>query len=279
MIKYTKMHGCGNDYVYVNCLDGKLPDDIPSLAVKISDRHKGVGGDGLVLICPSDKADAFMRMFNADGSEGKMCGNAIRCVGKYLYDNGIAAKKDIAIETLSGIKYLNMSVKDGAAYAARVNMGKAVFECEKIPASLPGVCIGKKIKVAGSEYAVSLVSMGNPHCVVFCDDPDTLDLTSVGPKFEYDKIFPEGVNTEFIKKLDDKTVRMRVWERGSGETMACGTGACAAVSAAVMLGYFEKNAPVTVRLTGGDLIIEYTDDAVYMTGEAVRVSDGVYYTE
>lgn len=271
------MHGCGNDYVYVDCTGGVLPDDIPALAVKISDRHKGVGGDGLVLICPSDNADAFMRMFNADGSEGRMCGNAIRCVGKYLYDSGIAKKDNIDIETLSGIKHLKMSVKNGGAVGARVDMGAAMFDCAEIPANYDGECIGKKVKVAGGEYEVSLVSMGSPHCVVFCDDPDALDLERIGPLFENDPLFPERVNTEFIKKIDDHTLRMRVWERGSGETLACGTGSCAAVSAAVRLGYFKEGEPVTVSLIGGELVIEYTEQKVFMTGEAVTVSEGVYF--
>ena len=196
MVKYTKMHGCGNDYVYVECMDGKLPADVSSLAVKISDRHKGVGSDGLILICPSDKADAFMRMYNADGSEGKMCGNGIRCVGKYLYDHGIAKKENIDVETLSGIKHLKMDIKNGKAAGARVDMGAAIFDCRKIPAKYDGECIGKKVKVAGGEYEVSLVSTGSPHCVVFCDDPDALDLTKTGPLFEHDPLFPEGVNTE-----------------------------------------------------------------------------------
>lgn len=277
MIKYTKMHGCGNDYIYVNCMDGNLPKDISALAVKISDRHKGVGGDGLVLICPSDKADAFMRMYNADGSEGRMCGNAIRCVGKYLYDHGTVKKENIDIETLSGIKHLKMKVENGVAVGARVDMGAAIFDCKEIPANYDGECIGQKVKVAHGEYEVSLVSMGSPHCVVFCDDPDALELEKIGPLFERDPLFPERVNTEFIKKTDGHTLRMRVWERGSGETLACGTGSCAAVSAAVRLGYFKEGEPVTVSLIGGELVIEYTKEKVFMTGEAVTVSEGVYF--
>ena len=277
MIKYTKMHGCGNDYVYVDCMNGNIPSDPNGLSVRISDRHKGVGGDGLVLICPSGKADAFMRMYNADGSEGRMCGNAIRCVGKYLFDRGIAVKEQIDVETLSGVKHLRMDVRDGCAVGATVDMGPAVFDCASLPAKLEGECVGSRISVAGGEYEVTLVSMGNPHCVVFCDDPEKLDTGKTGPMFEHDPLFPEGVNTEFVKKINDDTLLMRVWERGSGETFACGTGACAAVSAAVRLGYFKKSEPVTVKLRGGDLVITYTDDAVYMTGEAVTVSDGVYY--
>ena len=277
MIKYTKMHGCGNDYVYVDCLDGKFPDDPNGLAVRIADRHKGVGGDGLVLICPSSRADAFMRMYNADGSEGRMCGNAIRCVGKYLYDTGAVKRENISVETLSGIKYLEMKIEYGVAVAATVDMGAAEFDCGKIPARLEGECVGKTVAAAGGRYEVTLVSMGNPHCVLFCDDPYSLDLPAIGPRFERDPLFPEGVNTEFVKKLDDSTLLMRVWERGSGETFACGTGACAAVSASVRLGLFDEGQPVRVVLRGGELIIKYTKDTVFMTGEAVRVSDGEYY--
>lgn len=277
MIKYTKMHGAGNDYVYVDCMDGNIPTDPNGLAVKISDRHKGVGGDGLVLICPSQKADAFMRMFNADGSEGRMCGNAIRCVGKFVYDHGYAKKDVILIETLSGIKRLEMKVENGVAVGARVDMGPASFDPAELPSAVTGECIGKTVKVAGGEYKIALVSMGNPHCVVFCDDPDKLELEKIGPKFEHDPIFPEGVNTEFIKIKDKNTIRMRTWERGSGETLACGTGSCAATSAAVKLGLVDLGKPVTVSLVGGELSILYTDETVFMTGEAVTVSDGVYY--
>ena len=278
MIKFTKMHGCGNDYVYVDCLDGNIPADPNGLSIKISDRRKGVGGDGLVLICPSDRADAFMRMFNADGSEGRMCGNAIRCVGKYLYDN-VCKKENIQIDTLSGIKYLIMSAENGVAVGARVDMGPAIFDCAEIPANVPGECIGKKLSIAGGEYTVSLVSMGSPHCVVFCDDPDAVELEKIGPLFEHDPLFPDGVNTEFVRKTGENTLRMRTWERGSGETWACGTGSCAAVSAAVRLGLFEAGVPVTVVLNGGELTIEYSKETVYMTGEAVTVSDGTYYGE
>ena len=277
MIKYTKMHGAGNDYVYVDCMDGNIPTDPNGLAVKISDRHKGVGGDGLVLICPSEKADAFMRMFNADGSEGRMCGNAIRCVGKFVYDHGYAKKDVIFIETLSGIKRLEMKTENGVAVGARVDMGPASFDPAELPSTVTGECIGKTVRVAGGEYKIALVSMGNPHCVVFCDDPDKLELEKIGPKFEHDPIFPEGVNTEFIKIKDKNTVRMRTWERGSGETLACGTGSCAATSAAVKLGLVDLGKPVTVSLVGGELSILYTDETVFMTGEAVTVADGVYY--
>ncbi len=271
---FTKMQGLGNDYLYVY---GEVPEDVAKLSEKLSDRHFGAGSDGMIYISPSGSADFKMRIFNADGSEAKMCGNGIRCVGKFLYDYGIAKKENIDVETLSGIKHLKMSVKNGKAAGARVDMGAAIFDCAKIPANYDGECIGKKVKVADGEYEVSLVSTGSPHCVVFCDDPDSLDLTKIGPLFEHDPLFPEGINTEFVKKTGENVLRMRVWERGSGETLACGTGACAAVAAAVRLGYFKAGVPVTVSLTGGELVIEYTEEEVFMTGEAVTVSEGVYF--
>ncbi len=276
MIKFTKMHGCGNDYIYVNCLDG-MDFDPSALAVKMSDRHKGVGSDGLVCICPSDKADAFMRMWNADGSEGRMCGNAIRCVGKYLYDHGICKKENIEIETLSGIKYLQMMVKDGKATAATVNMGRVSFDGKDVPAKYDGECIGRTVLIAGRLQKITAVSVGSPHCVIFCDDPASLELEKIGPSYENDPFFPDRVNTEFVKQVGENELYMRVWERGSGETLACGTGACAAASAAVKLGLCEPDTEITVHLIGGDLYIRYTDDAVFMTGEAVTVFDGEYF--
>ena len=275
MIKFTKMHGCGNDYIYVNCMDG-MDFDPSALAVKMSDRHKGVGSDGLVCICRSDKADAFMRMFNADGSEGRMCGNAIRCVGKYLYDHGICKKENIEIETLSGIKYLKMDIKDGVAAGATVNMGRIRFDGASIPAKYDGECIGKTVLIAGRLRKITAVSVGSPHCVVFCDDPAALDLETLGPRYENDPFFPERVNTEFVKVTGEHELFMRVWERGSGETLACGTGATAAVSAAVKLGIFPPDTEITVHVIGGDLFIRYTEEAAFMRGEAVAVFDGEY---
>jgi diaminopimelate epimerase len=243
--------------------------------VQLSDRHYGIGGDGLVLIAHSDIADARMRMFNLDGSEGSMCGNAIRCVAKYLFDNGICVKKNIVIETKSGLRTVTVTTQNGVVTSATVNMGKAVFEPKQIPVTsdLPEV-IAEPLIVAEKEYRVTCVSMGNPHCVVFGEIPDTAELRAVGPEFEHHAAFPEGVNTEFVQVLDQNTLRMRVWERGSGETMACGTGACASVAAAVKNGFCLPDTDVTVHLNGGDLIVRYTEDAVYMTGEAVLVFSG-----
>lgn len=273
-LRFTKMHGCGNDYVYVNCFEEEVKDPV-SLSIAISDRHFGVGGDGLVLICPSDRADAKMRMFNADGSEGKMCGNAIRCVGKYLYDHGIVRKTTVTIETLSGIKTLELFLKDGKADSAQANMGPAILIPSEIPVNLPGEqAVAVPVKIAGEEHTITCVSMGNPHCIVFGGDPYELDLPKIGPLFENDPLFPERVNTEFIEVLDDHTLNMRVWERGSGETWACGTGACAAAVAAVLNGFCKKGKDISVRLRGGELTIRYTDEAVFMTGKATEVFHG-----
>lgn len=273
-LRFTKMHGCGNDYVYVNCFEEEVKDPV-SLSIAISDRHFGVGGDGLVLICPSDRADAKMRMFNADGSEGKMCGNAIRCVGKYLYDHGIVRKTTVTIETLSGIKTLELFLKDGKVDSAQVNMGPAILIPSEIPVNLPGErAVAVPVKIAGEEHTITCISMGNPHCIVFGGDPYELDLPKIGPLFENDPLFPERVNTEFIEVLDDHTLNMRVWERGSGETWACGTGACAAAVAAVLNGFCKKGKDISVRLRGGELTIRYTDEAVFMTGKATEVFHG-----
>lgn len=267
-LEFTKMHGCGNDYIYFDCF--KTPVDNPEeLSVKLSDRHFSIGGDGIVLICPSDVADAKMRMFNIDGSEGKMCGNAIRCVGKYIYDTGIAKKPTVTVETLSGIKTLSLIINGGICTAAKVNMGKAILDSSLIPCTLGGkTVVGREVCIAGTTDIVTCVSMGNPHCVVFRDNTDDINLSSIGPKYEFDPLFPERVNTEFVKVIDKNTLQMRVWERGSGETWACGTGACASAVAAVLNGFCKKGEDILVHLKGGDLIINYTDDAVFMTGPA-----------
>lgn len=275
-LKFTKMHGCGNDYIYFNCFETPV-EDPEKLAVRISDRHFGVGGDGIVLICPSDKADAKMRMFNIDGSEGKMCGNAIRCVGKYLYDNGIKRCNPLTIDTLSGIKTLNLNLgADGKVDSVRVDMGKAILKPEEIPVKLDGeTAVACPVTINGKEYKITCVSMGNPHCVVFTDtDVSELPLEKIGPKFVFDSLFPERVNTEFINVIDKNTLKMRVWERGSGETLACGTGACASVVAACLNGFCEKDTDITVRLVGGELVIRYTDEAVTMTGPATVAFTG-----
>ncbi|MDL2220044.1 carbamoyl-phosphate synthase large subunit [Eubacteriales bacterium OttesenSCG-928-N14] len=274
-LHFVKMQGCGNDYIYFDCLE-ELIASPESLSVTLSDRHFGIGGDGVVMICPSDVADARMRMFNRDGSEGLMCGNAIRCVGKYLYDNGIVQNKDITIDTLSGIKALHLFTHNNKVESARVDMGKAELAPQLIPVNLDGESvINRKVKIAGGEYPITCVSMGNPHCVLFTDGIDMLNLEKIGPKFENDSLFPQRVNTEFVEVIDAHTLRMRVWERGSGETMACGTGACAAAVAAVLNGISPKGEDIRVMLKGGDLIINYTDETVYMTGNAQTVFEGV----
>ena len=276
-IKFTKMHGIGNDYVYINCFTEQV--DIPNELAKImSPRRFSVGADGVILICPSKVADAKMRMFNLDGSEGKMCGNGIRCVGKFVYDSGIAHKDTITIETLSGIKTLYITDKDGAAETITVDMGKAELSPEKIPAIADcDTIIDTAITVDGNSYNITAVSMGNPHAVTFCDEIESLNLEKIGPHFEHHEMFPQGVNTEFIRVIDEKTLQMRVWERGSGETFACGTGACAAAVAAVLNGYCKHDTEITVHLVGGDLFITYKNDGtVFMRGPATKVFDGVY---
>lgn len=276
-VKFTKMHGIGNDYIYIDCFKEKV-EDPEWLAQKMSPRRFSVGADGVILICPSDVADAKMRMFNLDGSEGKMCGNGVRCVGKYVYDSGIAQKDIITVETLSGIKVLKVEAENGKAKTLTVDMGAPCFNAKKIPVLYDGATvINKPITVADKEYKITAISMGNPHAVVFCDNVADLPLQKIGPQFEKNLIFPESVNTEFIGVIDDKTLEMRVWERGSGETLACGTGACAAVVAAVVNGYCKKGDEITVRLLGGDLYITYlSDERVMMRGAAETVFTGEY---
>jgi carbamoyl-phosphate synthase large subunit len=279
-LKFTKMQGCGNDYIYINCINNAATAGVEinspeSLSVLLSDRHFGVGGDGIVLILPSDVADAKMRMFNLDGSEGRMCGNSIRCVGKYLYDNGIIRKQKMTIETLSGIRELTLMTQNKTVSSVKVNMGKAELAPEKIPVNLQGESvINQPIIINAKEYAITSLSMGNPHAVVFLDDIDNLDIAAIGPLFENHPLFPERVNTEFVKVTGKNSLKMRVWERGSGETLACGTGACASAVAAVLNGYCNKNEDIKVALLGGELVIRYTDDAVYMTGECKKIFDG-----
>lgn len=276
MLKFTKMHGIGNDYIYINAIEQKI-DDPNALAIKLSDRHFSIGGDGVILICSSDVADAKMRMFNADGSEGMMCGNGVRCVGKYVYDNLLDDKSrdTITIETLSGIKTLKITAVDGKAELLEVDMGKAELTASLIPVVADSEeVISKPLMVNGTEHIITCVSMGNPHCVTFVDDVDSLDLEKIGPHFENHEAFPQRINTEFVKVIDENTLQMRVWERGSGETWACGTGACATVVAACENGYCKKGENVTVHLRGGDLIINYTDERVLMTGPATKVFDG-----
>jgi len=276
---FTKMHGIGNDYVYVNCMENEL-ENPGEISIAVSPRHFSIGSDGLIMICHSDVADAKMRMFNADGSEGKMCGNGIRCVGKFLYDKGIVNKTDITVETLSGIKKLQLNIVDGKVDTVCVDMGKAILEPKEIPVTAEEIMINKPVTVKDKEYKLTAVSMGNPHAVCFLDEIDSLDLEKIGPDFEYLRIFPERVNTEFVRVIDDKTLQMRVWERGSGETFACGTGTCATVVAACLNGICKQDTDVTVHLIGGDLIIRYcSDGTVFMTGKATTVYEGVYEYE
>ena len=276
-LRFTKMHGISNDYVYISTFD-QPEQDWETLAIRLSDRRTGIGGDGIILVCPSDVADAKMRIFNADGSEGRMCGNGIRCVGKFVYDKGLvpADKTTVKIETLSGIKTLELTVKDGRVQSARVDMEAAILTPADIPVILDGDrMIDAPLEVNGKEWNVTAVSMGNPHCVTFVDDVDGLELEKIGPYFEKHPSFPERVNTEFVKVIDGHTLQMRVWERGSGETWACGTGACATAVAACLNGFCKKGEDITVRLRGGDLVIRYTDETVIMTGPATTVFEGV----
>ena len=275
-LNFTKMHGCGNDYIYFNCFDCGI-NSPEILSVSLSDRHTGIGGDGIVLILPSNIADAEMRMFNADGSEGNMCGNAIRCTAKYLYDNKITAKSEITIKTRSGIREIYLYIKNNTVYSVRVNMGKPELRPEKIPVKITGESvIGTSVTVGDIKYEITCVSMGNPHAVIFQENIDGLDLRRIGPLFENNELFPDRINTEFAEVLDRKHLKMRVWERGSGETQACGTGACALVAAAVLNGYCDKDEDIKVGLLGGELIIRYaSDNNIYMTGECVKVFDGV----
>ncbi len=273
-MRFTKMQGAGNDYVYVNAFAEKLPDDLPELARRISDRHFGVGGDGLILICPSQTADARMRMFNADGSEAEMCGNGIRCVAKYVYDHGLAKKPALRIETGRGILALELEVRDGLVQRVRVDMGEPILAAAKIPTTLPGDPVADvPLTAGGRTFPVTCVSMGNPHCVTFVDAVDDAWVLQIGPKVEVDPHFPRRVNAEFVQVLSTGEVRMRVWERGSGETLACGTGACAVCVASALTGRTRRK--IVAHLSGGDLELEWgADNHVYMTGPAVEVFSG-----
>lgn len=275
-LHFSKMQGAGNDYIYVNGFQHTVAQP-ERVAQVVSDRHFGVGADGLVLILPSSAADVRMRMFNADGSEGKMCGNAARCVGKYVYENGIVRKTDLSLETLSGIKTLSLEVKNDAVFSVTVNMGRPILSPSDIPVQ-SGLSrfIDQPVEVNGQDYRVTAVSMGNPHSIVFCGDVASLPLADIGPAFERHPLFPERVNTEFVRVIDSRTIEMRVWERGSGETLACGTGACASVVAGVLNGCCEQGNEITVKLLGGELMITYTESGdVLMRGGAAHVFDGV----
>ena len=275
-MKFTKMQGIGNDYVYVNCFEETVKDPA-AVARYVSDRHFGIGSDGLILIKPSDIADCEMDMYNLDGSHGAMCGNGIRCVAKYVYDYGIVKKENISVSTKSGIKYLDLTVRDGKVALVRVNMGSPVLTASQIPVvSSTEEMINAPLKVNGETYYITAVSMGNPHAIVYMTDVDHLDIGEIGPYFENHMAFPDRVNTEFVEVLDDHTLKMRVWERGSGETLACGTGACAVAVASILNGHVDGEKPVTVKLLGGDLEIfwDRQENLVYMTGPAATVFDG-----
>lgn len=274
-MKFSKMHGIGNDYIYVNCFEEKV-DEPEKVSVVVSDRRFGIGSDGLVLIMPSDKADFRMRIFNADGSEAMMCGNATRCIGKYVYDMGMTDKTEITLETNSGIKYLRLFLKNGKVDSVEVDMNKAILKPADIPVdSSLDLFINQPVEVDGKEYRITCVSMGNPHAVIFTENIDSLDLEKIGPSFENHRLFPNRINTEFVEVIDSHTLKMRVWERGSGETFACGTGTCATVVAAVLNGICPYDEEVLVHLRGGDLRITYKKDGtVMMTGPAAYVFEG-----
>lgn len=274
-MKFTKMHGAGNDYVYVDCFHEPLPADAPTLARAISDRHTGVGGDGLILICPCEGADAEMRMYNADGSSAEMCGNGIRCVAKYVYDHGLARRNPLRISTAGTTYTLELDLTEGKVSRVRVDMGAPIFEPSRIPTTLSGVPpLETPLEVGGRTLPVTCVSIGNPHCVTFVDKATDELVLCVGPEVERAPQFPKRINVEFVEVLNRETVRQRTWERGSGETLACGSGACAVCVAGVLTGRSERQ--VTVKLLGGDLQINWSeaDNHVYMTGPAAEVFSG-----
>ena len=281
ILHFTKMEGLGNDYVYVDCLN-HMPANVPEIARRISDRHYGVGADGLILICPSKRADFMMDMYNADGSRSKMCGNGIRCVGKYVYEHHLTNKTKLTIETLSGVKYLKLITdKDSSSHetvkAVTVNMGVPIFKPGHIPVTLDrkvSIVKDEPVKIHGAVYHITCVSMGNPHCIIYTDNIDSVPLHEVGPYIENASIFPERVNVSFVQTLDLSHIRMRVWERGTGETLACGTGCCATTVACVINGLTKHK--VAVKLLGGELLCEWDTEAnlVYMTGPAVSVFNG-----
>lgn len=273
-MRFTKMHGCGNDYVYINCMEKPVKQPA-ALAKWVSDRHFGIGSDGLILICPSEAADFRMAMYNADGSEGEMCGNGIRCIAKYVYDYGLTDKTKLSIETKAGVKYLDLTLENGKVSLVKVNMGSPILEPARIPVvSEKERVVDEPVSVDGKQYYFTGVSMGNPHAVVFVEDTASLDLEKIGPSFEHHELFPERINTEFVQVLNQNEINMRVWERGSGETLACGTGTCASAVACVLAGRTGEH--LTVHLLGGDLQIFYdrAADTVWMTGPATVVFDG-----
>lgn len=277
-MKFTKMHGCGNDYIYIDGAKEKLrQEDKPELVRKLSDRHFGVGGDGVIFINPSQEADFEMEMYNMDGSRGEMCGNGIRCVAKFVYDKGMTDKKKISVISCGKIKYLELAVENGKVSTVKVNMGSPVLKADEIPVIAESggeTVIDQRIEAGGDIYKMTCVSMGNPHAVIFVEDVSGLDLQRIGPLFENHLRFPNRVNTEFVKVLDKDTVEMRVWERGSGETLACGTGACASAVACILNGLTYET--VAVKLLGGSLEVHWDrkENLVYMTGPAATVFEG-----
>lgn len=272
-LPFTKMHGISNDYVYVNAFTNPVSDPT-SVARQVSDRRTGIGGDGLILICPSDTAHARMEMYNADGSRGAMCGNGIRCVGKYLYDHGLSRDNPLRVDTDSGIKVLFLEFENDQVSRVTVDMGEPILEGRQIPVDASGQIIDQPFTVAERSYQITCVSMGNPHCVTFIENSEPLEVEMIGPQFEHHAFFPDGINTEFIQVVSPTELNMRVWERGSGETWACGTGACAAAVAAILNNKSDRL--VTIHLRGGDLEIEWReeDNHVYMTGAAEEVFEG-----
>lgn len=273
-MRFTKMQGAGNDYIYLNGFE-KLPADLGSLARQMSDRHFGIGSDGLVIIMPSDSCDFRMRMFNSDGSEAEMCGNASRCVGKYVYDKGLTTKKELTLETLAGVKHLTLHTQNGTVEQVTVDMGEPILSAPEIPVNLPeSPVVAHPLEVEGQTFAITCVSMGNPHTVIFLDGMDRYDLHHIGSLIEHHELFPRRTNVEFVEVQSPQDLRMRVWERGAGETLACGTGACATLVAAVLNGRSDRRA--TLHLLGGDLSIEWREqnNRIYMTGGAVTVFEG-----
>jgi diaminopimelate epimerase len=273
-MKFTKMHGCGNDYVYVNCFEEKV-DNPGEVAIKVSNRNFGIGSDGLILICPSEIADFRMKMYNSDGSEGAMCGNGVRCIAKYVYDYGLTDKTFVSLETKAGIKYLDMTVKDGKVSMVKVDMGAPITNPSDIPAvSDKEIIVSEPVIVDGKEYKITCVSMGNPHGVLFVDDTTSIEIEKIGPKFEHHEMFPDRANIEFIQVVDRSHIKMRVWERGAGETLACGTGTCASVYACILNGLTDNS--VDVEVLGGTIHIDYDEEknTIFMTGPAAVSFDG-----
>ncbi len=276
MIRFTKMHGIGNDYIYINCMES-TPDRLPELAIEMSDRHFGVGGDGIVLICPSEVADFKMRMFNNDGSEARMCGNASRCIARYVHDHGLTDQRRISLETLSGIKALSLNMNsDGDVESVTVDMGEPEFTPGLVPVVTASErMVEEDVETSCGDVKVTAVSMGNPHGVIFVDRIEDVDFDTLGPELESHDIWPDRANIEFLEVISRSEARMRVWERGTGETLACGTGACASAVAAILTGRCDRK--VTIHLRGGNLEIEWGEDGhVMMTGGATEVFDGIY---